>query len=123
MIHLDTGFLIGALVRGSEEDGRLRGWLEREEPIGVSAIAWAEFLCGPLTAGEHGLAAQVVGEPVPLEAADAQLAAGLFNRSGRGRGTLADCTIAAAAIRAEAQLATADPKGFAEFAADGLVLA
>jgi predicted nucleic acid-binding protein len=123
MIHLDTGFLIRALVRDSAEDRRLRGWLEGEEPIGVSAIAWAEFLCGPLTAGEQALAARVVGEPVPLEAADARLAAALFNGSGRRRGTLADCMIAAAAVRAGAQLATTDPKGYAPLVAQGLRLA
>ena len=30
MIHLDTGFLIRALVRDCEEDRRLRGWLEED---------------------------------------------------------------------------------------------
>ena len=42
MIHLDTSFLIRALVRGSAQDKRLRGWLGAGEPIGMSSIAWAE---------------------------------------------------------------------------------
>ncbi len=123
MIHLDTSFLIRALVAGSGEDRRLRSWLERRIPLAVSAIAWAEFLCGPISSAQQTLGARVVGAPVSFGALDARLAASLFNGSGRRRGTLADCMIAAVAIRAEAQLATADPRGFAGFQAEGLDLA
>jgi predicted nucleic acid-binding protein len=122
VIHLHTSFLVRALVPGSGEDRRLRSWLERRIPLAVSAIAWAEFLCGPISSAQQALAARVVGEPVPFDAADARLAASLFNGSGRRRGTLADCMIAAVAIRAEAQLATADPRDFAGFQAEGLGL-
>jgi predicted nucleic acid-binding protein len=121
VIHLDTSFLIRALVPGSAEDGRLRAWLAEGSVLGISAVAWAEFLCGPLTVEQQGLAARVVGNAVAFEAADAYLAAALFNGSGRRRGTLADCMIAAAAIRAEARLATADPQGFAGLEQAGLV--
>jgi len=102
-------------VPDSAQDQRLRGWLERREAIGVSAVAWAEFLCGPLSQAEQTLAAR--GEPVSFEASDARHAAALFHGSGRRRGLLADCMIAAVAIRAEAQLATADPRGFVGLAA------
>ena len=50
MIHLDTSFLIRALARGLPEDRRLRGWLRSQEPLGMSSISWAEFLCGPVGA-------------------------------------------------------------------------
>jgi predicted nucleic acid-binding protein len=123
MIHLDTSFLIRALVPDSAQDRLLRGWLERGEAVGVSSVAWAEFLCGPLTAPEQALAARVVGEPVAFDGTDARRSADLFNGGGRRRGTLADCMIAAVAIRAEARLATADTEGFAGLAASGLVLA
>jgi predicted nucleic acid-binding protein len=123
VIHLDTSFLIRALVPGSAQDRRLRAWLAEGTPLGTSAVAWAEFLCGPLTAEQHALAARVVGNAIAFDAADAQLAATLFNERGRHRGTLADCMIAAAAIRADARLATADRAGFAGFRKAGLVMA
>jgi predicted nucleic acid-binding protein len=104
VIHLDTSFLIRALVRSSPQDRRLRQWLGAGEKLGISAIGWAEFLCGPLEA-------------------EALLAARLFNASGRRRGTLVDCMIAATAIRHGALLATADEKDFRRFIAAGLTLA
>ena len=97
MIHLDTGFLISALRRGSPEDRRLREWLAHGEPLGISAVSWTEFLCGPVDADDLELAARVVDEPVALLAADAGVAARLFNLAGRRRGSLNDCMIAATA--------------------------
>jgi len=112
MIHLDTSFLIRALVPGSPEDAQLREWLSGEMPLAISAVAWAEFLCGPLAAHDLSLAAAVVGEAVPLTADHAVQAAALFNAAGRKRGTFVDCLIAAMAIEEDAQLATANPKDF-----------
>jgi predicted nucleic acid-binding protein len=112
MIHLDTSFLIRALVPGSPEDTQLRNWLSSETALAISAIAWAEFLCGPLAADDLTLAAAVVGEAVPLTADHAVLAAELFNTAGRKRGTFLDCLIASVAMGADAQLATANPKDF-----------
>ena len=66
MINLDTGFLISALRRGSAEDRRLREWLAQSQPIGISAVGWAEFRCGPVDVHDVELAARVVDEPVPL---------------------------------------------------------
>lgn len=112
MIHLDTSFLIRALVTGSAEDAQLREWLSGETPLAISAVAWAEFLCGPLAAQDLSLAAAVVGEAVPLTADHAVRAAELFNAAGRKRGTFVDCLIAAVAIEEDAQLATANSKDF-----------
>lgn len=122
MIHLDTGFLIGALRRGSIEDRRLREWLTRGEPIGISAVSWTEFLCGPVEAGDVELASRVVDEPVALLAGDAGLAAKLFNLAGRRRGSLNDCMIAAIALRADASLATTDVADFRRFEPAGLLV-
>lgn len=123
MIHLDTSFLIRALLPGSPEDASLRGWLRQGLPIGASAVVWAELLCGPLTAREAELALLVVGEPVPFRGDDAALAASLFNAAGLRRGSLADCMVAAAAIRSEAALATANEADFVRLVPLGLRLA
>lgn len=123
MIHLDTSFLIRALGRGSAEDRALREWLGAGEEIRISAVAWGEFLCGPLGSDEASLSAEVVGEPVPLDAAAAALAADLYNRSGRRRGSMLDCFIAAVALSSGARLATTNQADFRRFAGAGLVLA
>jgi predicted nucleic acid-binding protein len=120
MIHLDTGFLIRALRRGSIEDGRLRAWLAQSEPIGISAVGWTEFLCGPVEAHDIELASQVVKEPLPLLARDAGMAARLFNIGGRRRGSLNDCMIAAVALRAGASVATTNVADFRRFETAGL---
>jgi predicted nucleic acid-binding protein len=123
VIHLDTSFLVLALARRSAADRKLRGWLRQREPLGISCVAWAEFLCGPLTPADAEVARRVVGEPVAFATAEATLAARLFNSSGRRRGALADCMIAATAIEAGAALATANPRDFARFEPAGLLLA
>lgn len=122
-IHLDTGFLIRALVSGTAEDAQLRQWLRRRQSIAISAVAWAEFLCGPVDGDARALAGRIVGEPSALTAAHAELAAALFNGGGRRRGTLADCLIAAVAMDGDAQLATTNPKDFALLAKAGLKIA
>ena len=120
MIHLDTGFLISALRRGSAEDRRLRGWLAQSEPIGISVVGWTEFLCGPVDAHDVELAARIVDEPVALLARDAGTAAELFNLAGRRRGSLNDCMIAATALRAGAAVATTNLVDFRRFEPAGL---
>lgn len=123
MIHIDTGFLIRGLVRSSKEDQKLRLWLRGGEELAMSAVAWAEFLCGPLEDTHIDLAMRVILSRVPLGDTAAQLAAMLFNATGRRRGSLADCMIGATAIVADAALATTNGKDFERFEAHGLRLA
>lgn len=120
MIHLDTSFLIRGLVRGSPEDRHLRDWLRQGERLAMSAVAWVEFLCGPIEAARSQIVTRVVSQLTAFGEDDAMLAARLFNDAGRRRGSLADCIIAATAIRAEAPLATANPGDFRRFEAAGL---
>lgn len=123
MIHLDTSFLIRALLSGSPEDVALRAWLRNGLPVCASAVVWTELLCGPLTKRQADLAALVIGEPIPFGREDAALAASLFNAAGRRRGSLVDCMVAAVAIRGKAALATANEADFARFVPHGLRLA
>ena len=113
MTHVDTRFLIRALIAGTAEDKRLRRWIAANEPLAMSTVAWAEFLCGPLGSADAAIASAIVGEAVPLTADQAATAAALFNSSGRRRGTFIDCLVAACAVDADAALATANPADFA----------
>ena len=49
MIHLDTNYLIGLAVQGAAAALDVDGWLAEGETLAASAIAWAEFLNGPVT--------------------------------------------------------------------------
>lgn len=122
MIHLDTSFLIRAGAHGTPEARWLRKWLRAGEQVRISSVVWAEYLCGPVTTTAMEDAAELFGEPVPFGAAEATLAAQLFNSSGRRRGTLADCMIAAIALGAGAVLATSNARDFERFVAAGLRL-
>ena len=122
MIHLDTSFLIRGLLRGSAEDRALRDWLRDGERLAMSAIAWTELLCGPLAVAQRDLANRIVSERVPFLEEDAVLGADLFNESGRRRGSLMDCMIAASALLAGKPLATANAADFQVFASRGLVI-
>jgi predicted nucleic acid-binding protein len=123
MIHLDTSFLIHMLRPGSRQDRRALAWLARSEPIGISAFAWTEFLCGPVSPEAAAHALELLGEPAPLDRVTAERAAELFNASGRRRGSLGDCLVAAAAMQVGAHLATENRADFTRFSAAGLLIA
>ena len=123
MIHLDTSFLICALAPGSREDVRIREWIGANEPLGMSTVAWAEFLCGPVDEAALSVASVVVGRHSLFTEEMAVIAARLFNGSGRRRGTMVDCMIAATALAENAAVATSNPDDFSRFEALGLVLA
>lgn len=123
MIHLDTSFLIRALVRGSPEDRKLREWLGTSEPLGMSTIAWAEFLCGPIDNPQLKLATEIIRIHSNFTPELAGIAARLFNDSGRQRGTFIDCMIAATALSEGALIATTNVTDFRRFEAFGLKMA
>lgn len=120
--HLDTSFLINALVPGTREDHRLRRWIGQGLVVSMSSIGWAEFLCGPVTEADRQRARTVVGAPLPLVEMEAAKAAELFNAGGRKRGTLPDCLIAATALLAGAALATSNSGDVRRFERAGLKL-
>ena len=122
-IHLDTSFLIRALVPGSRESTRLRTWLQDRRSVAISTFTWGEFLCGPLDEADAMDARRIAHKHVPVGTEEATTAAGLFNRTGRRRGSFQDCIIAATAIVAGAELATSNVGDFARFEDAGLKLA
>ena len=123
MIHLDTSFLIRGSVSGSPEDRALRGWVGIQESLGVSTVAWAEFLCGPYERSSLEFLIGVIDRYVDFTSAHAEIAARLFNQSGRRRGAQMDCMIAATAIAENAPIATTNERDFRQFEAEGLTFA
>ena len=123
MIHLDTNFLVRVQIAGSNEEARYDQLVLAGETPEISAVAWGEYLCGPLLPDEEASARKFVGDIEPLLAEDAKLAAELFNVTGRRSRTFADCMIAAIAIRCGAKLATSNTADFSSFEPHGLVLA
>jgi predicted nucleic acid-binding protein len=100
----------------------LRGWLRAAEELGMSTVAFAEFLCGPVEANHADLVMQIVPNLVSFDREDTTVAARLFNVGGRRRGSFVDCMIAASALRLGAALATENPDDFRRFEASGLVV-
>lgn len=124
MIHLDTNFLIGAVASPSLVAARLLPWLTQGEKFATSAIAWTEFLNGPVTARQQRDAlAMIEDRIIPFGILEAEIASRLFNQTGRKRGSQPDCFIAATAISASALLATENQKDFFPFVTGGLSLA
>ena len=78
----------------------------------MSTVAWTEFLCGPVGREASDLAKRVVGRRVGFSEEHAEVAAELFNESGRRKGTLIDCKIAAAALADNAAIATSNATDF-----------
>ncbi len=120
MIHLDTNFLIQALVPDSAVQTTFQTWLREGEDVGISSVAWSEFLCGPLTPKDEELAQMLFPAPEPFLAPDAQMAAELFNATGRRSRSLADCQIAAVSLRCGARMATGNVSDFTVFQSHGL---
>ncbi len=123
MIHLDTNFLIAAIQAGSQQEARLNSWLGANETLGISAVAWAEFFAGPLLAHDELTVRQMFQHVEALSGQDGELAAQLFNRTGRRSRSLADCMVAAVAIGCGAKLATVNTSDFQPFIQHGLALA
>ncbi len=123
MIHLDANFLISALQTGSAQEAQINQWLGAQESLSMSAIAWGEFRCGPLSKCDDDISKQMFPNIEALSGQDAEAAARLFNQTGRRSRSLPDCMIAAVAIRCGAKLATLNTSDFQPLTTHGLVLA
>lgn len=124
MIHLDTNYLIGAAGPNASVAEQMAQWLREGETFAVSAVAWSEFLTGPLKDDQRMRTEILInGTILPFGKREAQQAAHLYNETGRKRDRRIDCMIAAAAICARTPLATLNRKDFQPFVPLGLRLA
>ncbi len=122
-LHLDTNLLIDLVTEGSPHVALVRQWLEDGETLGASAVAWSEFCNGYLTAEQKDAIFAVLDRQVSdFTWRQAEEAARLFHRTGRRRGSHADCMIAAAAMAAGVPVATRNVKDFERFVPFGLKL-
>jgi len=122
MIQCDTNFLVALENPDSPASERFKVWLSAQEEIRVSALVWTEYLCGPLPATKLEAAEVLFPLRDPFLPEDAPLAARLFNASGRRRGSMIDCMIAATALRCRARFATLNQDDFKPFTDFGLEL-
>jgi predicted nucleic acid-binding protein len=122
-IHLDTNLLILMLAPSTGVAIKLAELAVKGNSFCCSAIAWAEFLNGPVNSSQIKAAEDVVQDRIlNFTKEDARLAAELFNVGNRKRGTQVDCMIAASVILANGVLATLNKDDFRPFAAKGLEL-
>jgi len=124
ILHLDTNILVFGLRPGHEARQLITNWVSRRHRLAVSAMAWAEFRCGPLDPeSADAWGAMLAGQVLPVNQAIADLAAELFNRTGCRARSLPDCLIAATAMTRGARLATLNRADFEPLLRYGLELA
>ena len=122
MIHFDTNALI-YLPQWAKDGHPVVKRIVAGEPAAVCSVVWCEYLYGPLADDEAALArAFLQGRIQPVTEEDAQLAAELFNATGRKRTHRIDTLIAACAIRANAEFVTANVADFQPLTVHGLRL-
>ena len=122
-MHLDTNLLIDLVTAGSPHIAVIRRWLEQGVELAASAIAWSEFCNGPLTREQKdSVFAVLEGRVEDFTMRDAEAASILFHRTGRRRGSHADCMIAAAAMCRGVKVATRNVADFERFAVYGVKL-
>ncbi len=121
--HLDTNVLIALSDPTSSLFAQVEARLRDGQQAATSVVAWHEYACGPLLAEDRNLALQILeSRVVSLTRPMAELAAELFNATGRRRASTADCLIAASAICSDAELITHNHSDFTRFEPHGLVL-
>lgn len=124
LLFLDTNVLIFGADREHPVSARVHQWLLAGERLTVSAMAWSEFLCGPVRAETVRAWERLLGTAVvPIDRLIAERAATLFNLTGRRSRALPDCLIAATVMTRGARLATLNRTDFEPLLRYGLELA
>jgi predicted nucleic acid-binding protein len=112
-LHLDTNCLIDLLFGNSKTRSILKAKLLAGWICSTSTLAWHEFVCGPLQSEQkQDIWDFLEGRVLPMDFEIAELAAEIFNKSGRKKGSKPDCIIAATAIYHNATLLTWNKKDF-----------
>jgi predicted nucleic acid-binding protein len=122
-MFLGTNFLIGSTRSGTPAALQVEQWIIQGEPLNASAIAWAEYLSGPLLPSEEVASRAILHRIHPVDETTTMLAARLFNETGRRSRSLSDCIIAATAMLAQQPLATLNVADFKPFVPFGLRIA
>ncbi|MFP4432639.1 MAG: type II toxin-antitoxin system VapC family toxin [Spirochaetaceae bacterium] len=123
VILLDANYLFRMLVEGTPEAKSVDGWIDGGIELCTSAIAFYEFLSGPVDpVGIEVVRRTIHGRVLPFGNPEAVEATRLFNAAGRRRSLRVDAMIAGTAILAEAELATENREDFAPFVPLGLRL-
>lgn len=121
MTHFDTNLLIALIDPAHPHHPMVVSAVAEEGGLGTSAVAWTEFHSKEVPApGYHALTHALGGGIVPFSTAEAELAGKLYQLPGVGRGQRLDSMIAATAILAGAELATANRRDFERFTPLGL---
>ena len=115
LVAFDANFLVAVLAPDSIYSRELGDWLREGAYLQISAVAWSEYLCGPLDAERIPEARKLVSKIEAFTEEDADLASALFNGTGRRSRSHVDCMIAAHAIRRSAALATLNRADFRRF--------
>lgn len=122
-LYLDTNALIGVLDPDDALFDPLFAEIESGTGFATNSIAWHEFTRGPASPEDIALLAGILENRIlPCTREDGEIAAMLFDRTGRRRASTADCLIAATALRLELRLVTRNLQDFEPFQAFGLQL-
>lgn len=118
---LDTNALIALAAPDHPLFHAIERSLEKGGEASTSVVAWHEYVRGPISEEDRRCALSIIQERIhSLNRGDAELAATLFNETGRRRTSTADCLIAACAIRHGARMVTRNLDDFRCFEPWGL---
>lgn len=122
-LHLDTNALIALSDPSHPLFLRIEQRLREGWTTDTDAVAWHEYVRGPLLKEDRERAMLVIGNRVSdLTRPVAEKAAEWFNATGRRRASTADCLIAAACLHEDAELVTNNVDDFTPFIPHGLKL-
>lgn len=121
VIQLDTNILIDIVTSYSEQLVLVRSWLRDKITLSVSAVTWSEFCNGPHSKEQKDAVHAILrGGIKPFTEEQAEFASKLFHKTGRKRGSHADCMIAASAFCNREAIATRNLSDFERFVPYGV---